>query len=145
MTEDFPKIDELDYRGFHIDFLADDCGQQVVAEFESQPISFGTYNLEYKDEMKYIIDRKLDTISDKLDVFGARLEYFDNGGFRDARLVYRQRTVEIYLLAKEYTEEERAKIEQDMIDNSNRLLKELLCEDFTFEQFTKCSNRCIIE
>lgn len=128
MTEEFPKIDELDYRGYHIDFLSDDAGQQVIAEFDNDVISFGAYNFCYREDMKDIIDRKLDTFSTELNVFGARLEYFDNAGYRDAKLMYRQRVMKIYLLADEYTEEEWAKVKEAMIEDSNKFLSETLCK-----------------
>ena len=69
MIEEFPKMAELDYRGYHVDFLFDDAGQQAIAEFDNEIISFGAYNTWYKDEMKDIIDRKLDTICDSLNTF----------------------------------------------------------------------------
>lgn len=128
MTEEFPKMAELDYRGYHVDFLFDDAGQQAIAEFDNEIISFGAYNTWYKDEMKDIIDRKLDTICDSLNTFGAKLMYFDNAGYRDAKLMYRQRVMKIYLLADEYTEEEWAKVKEDMIEDSNKFLSETLCK-----------------
>lgn len=73
-------VDSLDYRGFHVDFLNDDYGQQVYTIWEGAELGFGAYNTMYKEDMKGLIDNKLDVVSyfeDLRDekIYGARLEW----------------------------------------------------------------------
>lgn len=49
-----------------------------------------------------LIDHFLDFISDFRDypdLVGAKLEYFRNGDFRDIRLIYKGRTLKVFLVA----------------------------------------------
>ena len=96
------KIDEvLDYRGYHVDFYFDDPGQQIYTVFDGEEIGFGAYNSNYIDDMKYIIDNKLDTITNfpelqKEGIYGAELRWFDNAGWDDIKLTYKGRIIHIY-------------------------------------------------
>jgi hypothetical protein len=66
-----------------------------------------------------VIDRQLDLITDFRncpDFAGAKLEYFRNGDFRDIRLVYKGRTVKVFLVAGEVSE-------TFLISESERILK----------------------
>ena len=96
------KIDTLSYRGFDVDFYEDVSGHQLIAIWENKLFEFGVYNTQAKEDLKLLIDEKLDTITrfdNQNDPFwyGAKLEYFDNAGKRDIRLVYRGRILNIYL------------------------------------------------
>jgi len=98
------KIDEeLDYRGYHVDFYFDDPGQQIYTVFEGEEIGFGAYNSNYIDDMKHIIDNKLDVVTrfpelKDQGVYGAELRWFDNNGYDDLQLTHRSRVIKIYLL-----------------------------------------------
>jgi len=93
--------DSLDYRGEHVDFYMDDYGQQFYTVYDGGEISFGTYNKNYKEDMKYIIDRKLDVITtfpelQQEGIYGAELRWFDNGGWDDIKLTYKCRIIHVY-------------------------------------------------
>lgn len=93
------KIDSFEYRGFKVDFFEDILGHQIVAFWENALYQFGVMNTTYREDMKLVINEKLDTITrfEEYPVFyGAKLEYFQNAGFRDARLSYRGRVLMIY-------------------------------------------------
>ncbi len=96
-------VDTLDYRGKHVDFYMDDYGQQFYTVYDGEEISFGSYNTNYKEDMKYIIDRKLDIITTfpelkKDGIYGAELRWFDNAGWEDIKLTYKGRILLIYLV-----------------------------------------------
>jgi hypothetical protein len=91
--------DTLKYRGFDIDFYEDVSGHQLIAIWDDKLWEFGVYNTMAKEDMKLIIDEKLDTITrfeEQPAFYGARLEYFQNAEFRDIRLVYRDRVLRVY-------------------------------------------------
>lgn len=47
-----------------------------------------------------MVDRKLDHIySYGEDLFGGQLDWFDNAGYRDIKLVYRLRTLKIWVIS----------------------------------------------
>lgn len=94
-------VDTLDYRGEHVDFYMDDYGQQFYTVYNGEEISFGSYNTNYKEDMKYVIDRKLDVITifpelHKEGIYGAELRWFDNSGWDDIKLTYKGRIIQIY-------------------------------------------------
>lgn len=96
-------IDNLKYRGFDIDFYEDVSGHQLIAIWEDSIFEFGVYNTMAKEDMKLLIDEKLDTITrfeDDPFLYGAKLEYFQNALFCDIRLCYRGRVLKIYLSPK---------------------------------------------
>ena len=95
------KAGSLDYRGFHVDFYFDDPGQQVYAVFENEVISFGSYNENWEDDMKWIIDERLDVITQDFgeDYAGTCLRWFDNGGHQDIGLYYKRRLIYVWVTA----------------------------------------------
>lgn len=108
-------VDSIDYRGQHLDFYNDDAGQQVYTYLpwnpkENECIGFGSYNTQYKEDAQHLVDQYLDTIweygNDSLDLWGGKLEFFFNGGYRDIKLTYRRRTLKLFLLPPSKTVEE---------------------------------------
>lgn len=93
-------VDHLDYRGVRLNFYEDLSGHQILTIWKDAIYEFGVYNTMYKDDAKLLIDEKLDTITrfenDPFS-FGAKLEYFENAGYRDIKLSYRGRTIKVYL------------------------------------------------
>ena len=112
-------IGSFTYRGISVDFYEDCLGHQVVAPWRGKVIEFGEYNTVYQDDMKMIIDDYLDTItrfSEYPEFHGSKLEYFQNGNFRDIRLMYRGRLLKCFLI--------RGTVDKDkIIEESIQLLK----------------------
>lgn len=95
--------DTLEYRGFKINLYEDAQGRQLVAVWQGKLIEFGRDNTSYQDDLKMIIDDYLDTITrfdEYPELYGSKLEYFQNSGFRDAKLSYKGRLLKIYLLSE---------------------------------------------
>ena len=100
--EDGP-VSIITYRGFVVPIYSDDNGQQFYCKFNNEEIGFGAYNTNYQDDLKYLIDNSLDTIHVfEQPYFGAKLEYFNNGGFRDIQLRYRYRILKVFILPENY-------------------------------------------
>lgn len=117
------QIDSFSYRGIEVGFYEDASGHQLTAIWEDKLFQFGVYNTSYRDDMKMIIDDYLDTITrfeDYPNLYGSKLEYFQNAGFQDIRLSYRGRILKVYPLTETF-KDERAVIE----DALNSLLKYL--------------------
>lgn len=117
------QIDSFSYRGIEVGFYEDASGHQLTAIWEDKLFQFGVYNTSYRDDMKMIIDDYLDTITrfeDYPNLYGSKLEYFQNAGFRDIRLSYRGRILKVYPLTETF-KDERAVIE----DALNSLFKYL--------------------
>jgi hypothetical protein len=96
------QIDSFSYRGIEVGFYEDALGHQITAIWENKLFQFGVYNTSYRDDMKLIIDDYLDTVTrfeDYPELYGSKLAYFQNSGFRDLRLSYRGRILKVYLLA----------------------------------------------
>lgn len=94
-------IDTLEYRGFKVNLYEDREGRQLVAIWQNQLLELGRDNTVYQDDLKMVIDDHLDTISrfkNYPNLYGSKLEYFQNAGFRDIRLVYRGRILKIYTI-----------------------------------------------
>ncbi len=89
----------MEYRGIQVKFYEDCLGHQIITNWEGKVIEFGAYNLQYQDDMKLIIDDYLDTITrfphNPL-LYGSKLTYFQNGKYRDIKLVYRGRILKVY-------------------------------------------------
>ena len=99
LNSSWVPLDSFTYRGITVDFYEDCLGHQVVAMWKDKVIEFGEYNTVYQDDMKLIIDDHLDTItrfSGKPEFHGSKLTWFQNGGFRDIKLVYKGRLLKIY-------------------------------------------------
>lgn len=102
----FPvRYDTIYYRGYEINFLSDPAGVQCVGQWEDLIVDLGVNNIYYKEDMCKFVDRRLDFITDFRDApnfVGAKLEWFNNGGFRDIRLLYRGRVIKVFLVLNEH-------------------------------------------
>lgn len=100
LSESWVPLDSMTYRGISVDFYEDCLGHQVVTMWKDKVIEFGVYNTVYQDDMKLIIDDHLDTITrfrDQPELYGSKLTWFQNGSFRDIKLVYKGRLLKIYI------------------------------------------------
>ena len=100
LSESWVPLDSMTYRGITVDFYEDCLGHQVVTMWKDKVIEFGEYNTVYQDDMKLIIDDHLDTItrfSGNPNLQGSKLTWFQNGSFRDIKLVYRGRILKVYI------------------------------------------------
>ena len=101
------RYDTIEYRDQEIQFLSDPCGVQCFAQWRGKLVDLGLNNVSYKEDMCKYVDRVLDLITDFRNCpnfVGAKLEYFHNGDFRDIRLVYRGRTIKVFLVAGKVNE-----------------------------------------
>jgi hypothetical protein len=113
------KYGAINYRDQEVLFLSDPSGHECWAQWDGRLVDLGLDNIYYKEDMCRIIDRQLDLITDFRncpDFAGAKLEYFRNGDFRDIRLVYKNRTLKVFLVAGEVSE-------TFLISESERILK----------------------
>jgi hypothetical protein len=93
-------------------------GVQCFAQWQGKLIDLGLNNIYYKEDACRFIDYKLDLITDFRDCpnfIGAKLEYFNNGGYRDIRLSYKGRLIKCFLVAGEVNE-------TSVISESKRIL-----------------------
>ena len=100
LSESWVPLDSMTYRGISVDFYEDCLGHQVVTMWKDKVIEFGVYNTVYQDDMKLIIDDHLDTITrfkGQSELYGSKLTWFQNGTFRDIKLVYKGRLLKIYI------------------------------------------------
>ena len=91
-----------------INFLSDPMGVQCAAQWNNQIVDLGLNNIYYKEDMCRFIDRVLDLITEFPDeprLVGAKLEYFQNGDFRDIRLKYKGRTLKVFLVTNNHVNE----------------------------------------
>ena len=96
------KYDSIEYRGQEVEILSDPSGNQCFAKWNNELIDLGLNNIYYKEDICRFIDRRLDLITefrDSPDFAGAKLEYFNNGGYRDIRLLYKGRLIKVFLVA----------------------------------------------
>ena len=105
----------------------DDYGQQFYTVWDGGQISFGSYNTNYIEDMKYLIDKKLDVITtfpelQQEGIYGAELRWFDNGGWDDIKLTYKCRILWIYDVGKRDRPEAEDWI-QEFIGNSIAMLR----------------------
>lgn len=127
ITDDYVRT--IEYRGFKIPIYRDDDGQQFYAAFPSEKykgtwdiLGFGAFNMNYEDDVRYLIDQRLDVIyTFSYPYFGAVLEYFDNVGYRDIRLKYRRRTLKVYAVLSD-----EAKLSDATLEMIKKDSKELL-------------------
>ena len=99
LSSSWVPLDSFTYRGITVDFYEDCLGHQVVTMWKDKVIEFGEYNTVYQEDMKLIIDDHLDTItrfSENPNLQGSKLIWFQNGDFRDIKLVYRGRILKVY-------------------------------------------------
>lgn len=100
ISESWVPLDSMTYRGISVDFYEDCLGHQVVTIWKDKVIEFGVYNTVYQDDMKLMIDDHLDTITrfkDQPELYGSKLTWFQNGSFRDIKLVYKGRLLKVYI------------------------------------------------
>ena len=101
------RYDTIEYRGESVNFLSDPSGVECWAQWRGQLINLGLNNLHYKEDMCRFIDRELDLITDFRNCpnfVGAKLEYFHNGDYRDIRLIYKGRTLKVFLVTGQVNE-----------------------------------------
>lgn len=101
------RYDTIEYRGETVNILSDPSGIQCFAQWNNQLIDLGLNNVYYKEDVCKFIDRKLDLITDFRNcpnLVGAKLEYFNNGDYRDIRLSYKSRVLKIFLVAGDVNE-----------------------------------------
>ena len=116
------RYDTIEYRGETVNFVSDPMGTWCCAQWKGKLIDLGLNNLYYKEDMCRIIDREPDLITEFRncpDFAGAKLEYFRNGDFRDIRLVYKGRTLKIFVVLKPSSEFN----EISLISESERILR----------------------
>ena len=100
LSSSWVPLESFTYRGITVDFYEDCLGHQVVTMWKDKVVEFGTYNLNYQDDMKLIIYDHLDTItrfSELPEFHGSKLTWFQNGLFRDVKLLYKGRLLKVYL------------------------------------------------
>ena len=113
------RCDTIEYRGEEVNFLSSVDGVECWAQWRGKLWDLGLNNLYYKEDMCQVVDRTLDLITDFRncpDFVGAKLEYFHNGDFRDIRLLYKGRTLKIFLVAGDVNE-------TFLISESERILR----------------------
>lgn len=116
---DLNYIETYNYRGISIDIYNDDYSQQFYCTLFGEEIGFGAFNLNYRDDLKFLIDEKLDVItrfprSHKF--HGACLRWFNNGGHRDIKLTFKQRILKVFLVGNpEKVDFEQLEIESEKI------------------------------
>jgi hypothetical protein len=74
---------------------------------EGHFVDLGLNNIRYKEDMCKWVDRYLDLITEFRDYpnfAGAKLEWFNNSGYRDIRLSYKGRILKVFLVAGEVNE-----------------------------------------
>ena len=101
------RYDTIEYRGEEINFLSSVDGVQCFAQWRGKLVDLGLNNIYYKEDMCKYVDRTLDLITDFRNCpnfVGAKLEYFNNGSFRDIRLSYKGRILKVFLIAGEVSE-----------------------------------------
>lgn len=97
-TEKDTLVETFNYRGYSLPIYHNQDAQSFYTILDGKEVSFGSYNMNYEDDCRYLIDDKLDTIV-KLD-YGGKLSWFDNGvnGDRDIKLECRSRLVKVWLV-----------------------------------------------
>ena len=99
LSPTWTPLETFTYRGITVDCYEDRLGHQIVFPWKGKVVELGEYNTVYQDDIKLIIDDHLDTItrfSDFPELYGSKLTWFQNGGFRDLKLIYRGRILKIY-------------------------------------------------
>jgi hypothetical protein len=92
-------LESFTYRGITVDCYEDCIGHQVVFPWKGKVIELGEYNTVYQDDIRMILDDHLDTVtrfSEFPELYGSKLTWFQNGSFRDLKLVYRGRILKVY-------------------------------------------------
>lgn len=90
----------IEYRGVTVPIIFDESDQQFYGSIDGEIINFGYYNTNYEADVRFFIDKKLDTIY-TFDLYpGTRLEWFFNGSddHRDIRLVTGNRILKVFIV-----------------------------------------------
>lgn len=128
------KSGTMNYRGYHVVFYNDDCGQQVYTYLFGHCVSFGSYNLGYREDAQYLIDEHLDHIAETEKYEGrvADIEYrYNRAGKRRPHLCYRERLYEI----------EGAKNKAEIIEKGNNIFKDVIrIEKQVDEEYKRFAN-----
>lgn len=131
-NQDPDYVETVSYRGFDFDVYIDDPGQQYYTEWEGETMSFGAYNSLYREDIKFLVDDKLDTIytfgsREEIKYFGARLKWFQNAGYRDIGLYYRGRLCRVYFSngCKDITDSALNRLVADSKDILDKLLDKI--------------------
>lgn len=88
----------IEYRQYIIPVYYNEDGQFYSADIDGKNVNFGSFNTEYENDIKYLIDKKLDLIYEFPEYKYTRLEWFLNGSFRDIRLVLGGRILKVFLV-----------------------------------------------
>lgn len=94
------KYEVINYRGQTLEILSDLPGDNFYAKLNDEIIYLGYHNINYKEDLCRLIDRKLDLITTfQFDTAlrGAQLSYFNNNGYRDIKLTYKGRLLKVFL------------------------------------------------
>lgn len=121
-TQDSNFVETYTYRGISVDIYNDDYGQQFYCTLFGEEVGFGAFNLNYREDLKYLIDEKLDVITrfPRFQKFhGSCLRWFNNGEYRDIKLTYRQRVLKVFLVG----DPEKVNFEQLEIESEKILAK----------------------
>ena len=118
-TQNSNFVETYTYRGISVDIYNDDYGQQFYCTLFGEEVGFGAFNLNYREDLEYLIDEKLDVITRFPKFHGSSLRWFDNGGYKDIKLVYKQRILKIFLVG----DPEKVNFEQLKIDSEKILVK----------------------
>lgn len=118
-TQDSNFVETYTYRGISVDIYNDDYGQQFYCTLFGEEVGFGAFNLNYREDLEYLIDEKLDVITRFPKFHGSCLRWFNNGGYRDIKLVYKQRVLKIFLVGNP----EMVNFEQLQTDSEKILAK----------------------
>lgn len=62
-TPDSNFVETYAYRGISVDIYNDDYGQQFYCTLFGEEVGFGAFNLNYREDLEYLIDEKLDVIT----------------------------------------------------------------------------------
>lgn len=118
-TQDSNFVETYTYRGISVDIYNDDYGQQFYCTLFGEEVGFGAFNLNYREDLEYLIDEKLDVITRFSKFHGSCLRWFNNGGYRDIKLIYKQRVLKIFLVGNP----EMVNFEQLQTDSEKILAK----------------------
>jgi len=97
-TKKYGKTSEVfRYRGYELGIWADDPGQCLFTIWHDQEVTFGTYNLNYEEDCKALVDAELDTIYCNN---GVHIKWFQGeySHYRDIICEFRGRLVKVWLV-----------------------------------------------
>jgi len=129
MENENKPVSIFKYRGYEVPIYMDEPGQQYYCIFDDHELGFGAYNVNYQDDLEYLIDQELDTIYEfkEEDYWGAHLEWFNNGGCRDIQLRYRNRILKVFLITdpdiEKLSENELEIIKNESINLLKKVIK----------------------